>query len=98
MREPNSVTIVGASLAGHATAKALRRLGFRGAITMIGDENSRPYDRPPVSKEYLAGACTEEELALEVKDEALDAQWLLGVRAVALDVAAMPDVPTHTVR
>lgn len=84
---PRSVTVVGASLAGHATAKALRRLGFSGEITMIGDEYLRPYDRPPLSKEFLAGTTTEAELALERDDEALGAQWLLGVPATGLDVA-----------
>lgn len=82
-----SVTVVGASLAGHATAKALRRCGFPGTITMIGDENVRPYDRPPLSKDFLTGVTTELELALELEDEALDAQWLLGVRATALEPA-----------
>ena len=80
-----SVTIVGASLAGHATAKALRRQGFTGRVTIIGDEAARPYDRPPLSKEFLAGSMAESELALEGQDEALDAQWLLGVSATALD-------------
>jgi NADPH-dependent 2,4-dienoyl-CoA reductase/sulfur reductase-like enzyme len=87
-----SVTVVGAGLAGHSTAKALRRNGFTGSITMIGDEAARPYDRPPLSKEFLAGIATEAELALELDDEALDARWLLGLQAKALDAA------THTVR
>jgi NADPH-dependent 2,4-dienoyl-CoA reductase/sulfur reductase-like enzyme len=91
MTELNAVTIVGAGLAGHASAKALRRQGFAGAITIVGDEHARPYDRPPLSKEFLAGTYTEAELALEPADEALDAEWLLGVRAASLDVA------THTV-
>ena len=80
-----SVTVVGASLAGHATAKALRRQGFTGDITIIGDENVRPYDRPPLSKDFLAGTTSISELALELEDEALDAQWILGVHAVGLD-------------
>ena len=80
-----SVTVVGASLAGHATAKALRRQGFLGKITMVGAEDARPYDRPPLSKEFLLGASTPAELALELEDEALDADWILGVAATALD-------------
>jgi NADPH-dependent 2,4-dienoyl-CoA reductase/sulfur reductase-like enzyme len=86
-RPPRSVTVVGASLAGHATVRALRRLGFAGSITVIGDEHARPYDRPPLSKAFLSGAVAESELFLEGEDEALDASWLLGVRAVALDVS-----------
>ncbi len=84
---PGSVTIVGASLAGHATVRALRRSGFAGTITVVGDELARPYDRPPLSKAFLSGTVTESELALEGADETLDASWLLGARAVALDAA-----------
>jgi NADPH-dependent 2,4-dienoyl-CoA reductase/sulfur reductase-like enzyme len=85
MADLRSVTIVGASLSGHATAKALRRQGFTGVLTIIGDETDRPYDRPPLSKEFLAGSMSESELALETQDEALDARWLLGVSAMSLD-------------
>jgi NADPH-dependent 2,4-dienoyl-CoA reductase/sulfur reductase-like enzyme len=63
----------------------LRRGGFTGTITMVGEESSRPYDRPPLSKDFLAGTTTEAELALEFDDESLDARWLLGVKAIALD-------------
>src|SRR4051812_8814555 len=98
MTEPTSVTIVGASLAGHATVKALRQQGFDGVVTVVGDEDARPYDRPPLSKEFLAGRYTEAELALEGHDEALDARWLLGVRAVALDVVGKSDGTAHSVR
>lgn len=82
---PRSVTIVGAGLAGHATAKALRKLGFDGEIKIIGAEQHRPYDRPPLSKEYLLGELDEEHLRLERHDEDLGAQWLLGRRAIGLD-------------
>nr|WP_084141301.1 FAD-dependent oxidoreductase [Cryobacterium roopkundense] len=80
-----SVTIVGASLAGHASARALRAQGFDGRITMIGDEVHRPYDRPPLSKEFLTGRATLEDLALEADDEQLDVEWILGTRALSLD-------------
>ena len=75
---PRSVAIVGASLAGHATARALRREGFDGTITLIGAEPHRPYDRPPLSKEFLAGTIGVDDLALENPGEDLAAQWLLG--------------------
>lgn len=88
MHAPRSVTVVGAGLAGHSTAKALRRLDFAGGITIIGDELLRPYDRPPLSKEFLAGTTTGAELALERGDEALGAQWLLGAHATGLDLAS----------
>ena len=83
----DSVLVVGASLAGHATARALRGQGFDGRITLVGDEPERPYDRPPLSKAFLAGRLDEAELALENPGEDLQAEWLLGTRAVALDAA-----------
>lgn len=85
MSTVDSVLIVGASLAGHATARALRQQGFDGRLTVVGEEPERPYDRPPLSKEFLAGTLDEEHLHLEPEGESLDAEWLLGVRAEALD-------------
>jgi 3-phenylpropionate/trans-cinnamate dioxygenase ferredoxin reductase subunit len=49
--------IVGASLAGAKAAETLRAEGFDGPLVMIGEENHRPYERPPLSKDYLLGAC-----------------------------------------
>ncbi|MFI0543264.1 NAD(P)/FAD-dependent oxidoreductase [Streptomyces sp. WSLK1-3] len=80
-----TVAVVGASLAGLSAARSLRRQGFDGRLVVIGDELHRPYDRPPLSKEFLAGSLAESDLALEPDDEDLRAEWLLGVRAVALD-------------
>ena len=88
---PGTVVVVGASLAGHATARALRGAGFDGTIRMIGEEPHRPYDRPPLSKGYLRGTVTDADLSLEGVDEDLGADWILGTRATALDPA------THTV-
>ena len=48
----SSVTIVGGGLAGFTTAKELRSRGFAGAITIV-DPEGLPYDRPPLSKDYL---------------------------------------------
>lgn len=82
---PRSVAIVGAGMAGHSTAKSLRRLGFDGTITIIGAEPHRPYDRPPLSKEYLVGELGAEHLGLERRAEDLGVDWLLGRRALSLD-------------
>ena len=84
-----SVTIVGASLAGLSAARALREQSYDGPITIIGDECRPPYDRPPLSKEFLAGTMSEAEIALITpEDEALGLQWRLGRSAVRLDLAA----------
>ena len=60
----NSVLIVGGGIAGVSTAVALRAGGFEGEITLI-DEGEFPYDRPPLSKEYLAGARDLKQIALQ---------------------------------
>ena len=52
---PATIAIVGAGAAGAAAAEKLRRLGYAGAITLIGDEASGPVDRPNLSKDFLAG-------------------------------------------
>jgi NADPH-dependent 2,4-dienoyl-CoA reductase/sulfur reductase-like enzyme len=80
-----SVAVIGASLAGLAAARALRDQGFDGTVTIVGDEPHRPYDRPPLSKSFLAGRVDEDELRLEDDGEDLGARWLLGVRAIGLD-------------
>ena len=84
----HSVTIVGAGVVGHASAAALRAHGYAGRITVLGSERHRPYDRPPLGRGFLTGQTTIGELALETLDEDLDADWRLGVGAVALDAAA----------
>ncbi len=82
---PRTVAVVGAGLAGLSAARALRAQGFAGQLTVIGAEQHHPYDRPPLSKEFLAGRCSQESLALVAPDEDLGVRWLLGRRAVGLD-------------
>ena len=53
-RAPERVLIVGASLAGLRAAEALRKRGYAGTITLVGDEPHKPYDRPPLSKQVLS--------------------------------------------
>lgn len=79
--------MVGASLAGLSAARSLRKQGYDGRLVVIGDELHRPYDRPPLSKEFLAGTLGEADLSLETDDEDLRAEWLLGARAAGLDRA-----------
>ncbi|MET9719623.1 FAD-dependent oxidoreductase [Streptomyces rochei] len=82
-----TVAVVGAALSGLYAARELRDQGFGGRLVIIGDEDHPPYDRPPLSKDFLTGRADEERLALCDAEEraALDAEWLLGVRARGLD-------------
>ncbi|MET8696988.1 FAD-dependent oxidoreductase [Streptomyces bauhiniae] len=85
-----TVTIVGASLAGLYAARELRARGYDGRLVVVGDEPHPPYDRPPLSKDFLTGRADEDRLALTDAEETagLDAEWLLGVRAQGLDTGA----------
>lgn len=84
-----SVSIVGASLAGYWAAETLRRDGFEGRISLIGDEPHAPYDRPPLSKKFLAGDLDDDRLPLTTAEKLadLDLEMRLGCRATGLDVA-----------
>ena len=62
-------------------ARAARRRASSGRLTVVGDETRRPYDRPPLSKEFLAGDIDRGRLALEADDDDLEADWLLGTAA-----------------
>ncbi|MEV5491012.1 FAD-dependent oxidoreductase [Streptomyces bobili] len=82
-----TVTVVGASLSGLYAARELRAQGFDGRLVIIGEETHAPYDRPPLSKDFLTGRTDEAQLALTDTEETegLGAEWLLGVRARGLD-------------
>jgi 3-phenylpropionate/trans-cinnamate dioxygenase ferredoxin reductase component len=82
------IVVVGASLAGLRAAEALRRGGFTGTLTLIGAEDHLPYDRPPLSKQVLAGEWDVDRVWLRRPDdyEPLGLDLRLGQRATDLDV------------
>lgn len=84
--DPTRIVVVGASLAGLRGARTIRELGFDGELLVVGEERTRPYDRPPLSKQLLAGEWEPDQIPLPGAD-ALEAEWLLGVRATGLDCA-----------
>jgi NADPH-dependent 2,4-dienoyl-CoA reductase/sulfur reductase-like enzyme len=85
-KDNGRIVIVGASLTGLRAAEALRDEGFRGHLTIIGDEPDEPYDRPPLSKQVLKGWVPADHTKLP-RLRHVDAEWRLGVAATALDRA-----------
>lgn len=83
-----SLVIVGASIAGVTLARAARRSGWEGPIALLSDESHEPYDRPPLSKEYLDGDVepTHPHLFAEGELDELDIDLRLRTPATALDV------------
>src|SRR4051795_3347 len=84
------VVVVGAGLGGLRTVEFLRAEGFSGAITLVGDEPHEPYDRPPLSKQLLAGTWSEDRVFLhrgELTD--LGVSVRRGRSAVGVDSAAL---------
>jgi NADPH-dependent 2,4-dienoyl-CoA reductase/sulfur reductase-like enzyme len=81
------IVIAGGSLAGLRAAQTLREEAFDGSLTIVSDETSLPYDRPPLSKQVLMGAWQPAQAALE-DEETLTAlaEWRLGTRATRLDL------------
>jgi NADPH-dependent 2,4-dienoyl-CoA reductase/sulfur reductase-like enzyme/nitrite reductase/ring-hydroxylating ferredoxin subunit len=86
---PESVAVVGAGAAGNCVAEELRRLGYQGEVTLFDGDRDAPYDRPNLSKDYLAGNAPEEWIPLhppshyEERGIALE----LGRKVAALDPA-----------
>ncbi|MFI6551325.1 NAD(P)/FAD-dependent oxidoreductase [Streptomyces prunicolor] len=83
------IVVVGASAAGLAAVETLRREGYDGTLTLIGDEPHPPYDRPPLSKQFLTGQWGADRLALRSESD-LDALRLdlrQHVSAVGVDLA-----------
>ena len=86
---PRCVLVVGASAAGLSVVRGLRARGYQGRISVIGAEQEWPYDRPPLTKQLLAGTWTPEKVDLLRPSQLADlsVEFLLGRRAVGLDLA-----------
>ena len=83
----STVLVVGASLAGWRAVETLRGEGFDGKISLIGEEQHLPYDRPPLSKQVLAGTWPPEKAVLADKRRSSEHRIheVLGRRAIGLD-------------
>lgn len=81
------VLIVGGSVAGLTAAETLREQGYKGSVTIIGSESELPYQRPPLSKQFLSGQWSEERVQLtSLKQlEDLDISFHMGVTAERLE-------------
>ncbi|MFC8127626.1 NAD(P)/FAD-dependent oxidoreductase [Streptomyces sp. NPDC057302] len=82
------IAVVGASLGGLRAAEQLRAAGWAGAITVYGDETHLPYNRPPLSKEVLAGEAPATATELRHRPSIGDVEWLLGTAVESADLAA----------
>lgn len=85
-KDPGPVVVIGAGLAAVSVCEALRRASYGGEIVVVGDEPDPPYDRPPLSKQVLAGTWEPQRASLltEERWDAVAADWRLGRRATAL--------------
>ena len=86
--DDSTIVVVGASLAGLRAAETLRAGGYGGRVVLVGAESHPPYDRPPLSKQFLAGTWGLDRVRLRPPDKlaALGLDLRLGRRATALDV------------
>lgn len=82
---PERIVVVGASLAGLTAAQHLRARGYAGALTLVGDEPHRPYDRPPLSKQVLRGLYSADTTLPHPPD--LGVEFRLGQPATRLDLS-----------
>ena len=89
MTSDRTFVIVGASLAGAKAAETLRAEGFDERVVLIGAEDERPYERPPLSKDYLRGEAERETVYVHPEGFYADhdIELRLGRTAVSLNVA-----------
>jgi 3-phenylpropionate/trans-cinnamate dioxygenase ferredoxin reductase subunit len=90
MTSDQTFVIVGASLAGAKAAETLRSEGFDGCLVLIGAEQERPYERPPLSKDYLRGEAGREKIYVHDEDfyAEHDIELRLGRTAAGLNTSA----------
>jgi hypothetical protein len=91
MTKDQTFVIVGASLAGAKAAEALREAGFDGRVVLVGAERERPYERPPLSKEYLRGEAGREKIWVHDDEQFYERSRIelrSGSEVTALDAAA----------
>lgn len=83
------IVILGAGIAGVHAAKELRRNGFNGSIALIDRDKNLPYDRPPLSKEFLRGEYEESDILLDKKQYFIDndIELYLGKNVIDLDIS-----------
>ena len=88
MAAPQTYVVVGAGLAGGRAVETLRKEGFEGRIVLIGAEPHRPYNRPPLSKDYLRGEAKLGDVYLHGEDFAAanDVDQRLDTRVEAIEV------------
>src|SRR5687768_2235980 len=82
------VVVVGASMGGLRAAEGLRKAGYGGEVLVIGEERHMPYNRPPLTKEALAGEPDLATLEFRVPRAAKDVTWRLGQRVDCADLDA----------
>ena len=87
MAANEALVIAGAGLAGAKAAEALRAEGFDGPVVLIGEENERPYERPPLSKDYLTGKAERESIYVHPREWYLehDVDLRLGAAVTGID-------------
>src|SRR5260370_1013058 len=90
MRNEQGMVIVGASLAGARAAEALRAEGYGGPLVLIGAEDEIPYERPPLSKDYLMGKHGRDKIYVRPREwySEHDVDLRLGTTVTAVEAAA----------